>query len=59
MPTLLLLAREGFGRDADFAEPARKYVAQLEEIVLPGGHHFHMEPCVDTVAQQIDRFLQG
>ena len=59
MPTLLLMAQEGFGRHPEVAANAKRYIRNLTVEKIDGGHHFHMEPCVSTVAQRIVDFLQG
>jgi hypothetical protein len=59
MPTLLLMAQEGFGRHPEVAANARRYISDLTVEQVDGGHHFHMEPCVAMVAQRIVDFLQG
>lgn len=58
MPTLLVLAQGGFGRQPDIAMPAREFIRELEVDMVPGGHHCHMGAGVDTLAQRIHRFLQ-
>jgi pimeloyl-ACP methyl ester carboxylesterase len=58
MPTLLLLAEQGFAAHPGIAERARQFIRQLEVGVVAGGHHFHMEPGAAIVAQQITAFLQ-
>jgi pimeloyl-ACP methyl ester carboxylesterase len=59
MPTLLLMAQEGFGRQPEGAASAKRYIGNLIVEQVAGGHHFHMEPCVAMVAQRIVDFLQG
>ncbi len=59
MPTLLLMAQEGFGRHPEIAANAGRYISDLTVEQVDGGHHFHMEPCVAMVAQRIVDFLQG
>ena len=59
MPTLLLMAQEGFGRHPEVAANAKRYISDLTVEKIDGGHHFHMESCVSTVAQRIVDFLQG
>jgi len=58
MPTLLLLAEEGFGRERGILDQARRHITGLEAEVMAGGHHFHMEPGVVAVARRIGVFLQ-
>ncbi len=58
MPTLLLLAEEGFGEQPGIVDRARRHIRQLEFGVVAGGHHFHMEPGAAIVAQKITAFLQ-
>jgi pimeloyl-ACP methyl ester carboxylesterase len=58
MPTLLLLAEDGLGKQVEIAAHATASIRQLEIHNIAGGHHFHMEPGAAIVAQQIHRFLQ-
>jgi pimeloyl-ACP methyl ester carboxylesterase len=59
MPTLLLLAREGYGGHPELAQQASRYIPQLDIVQVSGGHHFHMEPGAAIVAQTISDFLQA
>lgn len=59
MPTLLLLADQGFGRNPEMCALARKTITSVDIAVVPGGHHFHMEPGAAIVAQRISGFLLG
>ena len=59
MPTLLLLALEGFGDHPELAQQASRHIRQLDIVQVSGGHHFHMEPGAAIVAQQINDFLQA
>lgn len=59
MPTLLLMAQEGFTQHPLVAANAQRYIKELELEPVEGGHHFHMEAGVVEVAQRITRFLQG
>ncbi|MEH6583034.1 MAG: alpha/beta hydrolase [Halioglobus sp.] len=57
MPTLLLLAEGGrVATNTDFQALERRPGFQLETI--PGGHHFHMEPPLASLADRIGFFLQ-
>jgi pimeloyl-ACP methyl ester carboxylesterase len=58
-PTLLLLADEGVRRHQEAVDAARASVDDLLVEQVAGGHHFHMEPGVEAVAERIRRFLQG
>ena len=59
MPTLLLMAQEGFGQRPEVAANAERYIDKLTVEQITGGHHFHMESGVARVAQRITGFLQG
>jgi pimeloyl-ACP methyl ester carboxylesterase len=59
MPTLLLLAQEGYGGQPELARQASRYIRQLDIVQVSGGHHFHMEPGAAIVAQRINGFLQA
>jgi pimeloyl-ACP methyl ester carboxylesterase len=59
MPVLLLLAqRDGGAQRTQAKALAQQTIRELEVDSITGGHHFHMEACVDIVAQRITRFLQ-
>lgn len=57
MPTLLLLARHGSGQIPEVATMAREFITSLTIDIVEGSHHFHMEPCVNDIAQSISSFL--
>jgi pimeloyl-ACP methyl ester carboxylesterase len=58
MPTLLLLAEEGFGgRHQELAAMARRSIRRLQVEALPGGHHFHMEDGAADAAALIKEFF--
>jgi pimeloyl-ACP methyl ester carboxylesterase len=57
MPTLLLQADGGLAHALDIREEAERYIANICVENVPGGHHFHMEEAVDSVAARISRFL--
>jgi pimeloyl-ACP methyl ester carboxylesterase len=58
MPTLLLLAEGGLGgRHPELAATAERSIRQLEIERVAGGHHFHMETPLDSVAERIGGFL--
>ena len=57
MPTLLLLAEQGFGRHPEMIDLARENIRQLRIATVAGGHHFHMEPGAANVAQDITDFF--
>lgn len=58
MPTLLLLAREGFGARPELATTAQRHVPNLTLEEVDGGHHFHMEADAAELAQRLRLFLQ-
>ena len=57
MPALLLLSNQSSDYLADMVERAQRHIADLSVQVVRGGHHFHMESDVKTVAQYICQFL--
>jgi pimeloyl-ACP methyl ester carboxylesterase len=57
MPTLLLLSRSTSSRVPQMFDLAQRYVTGLNVQSVDGGHHFHMETCVDAVARQLQGFL--
>jgi pimeloyl-ACP methyl ester carboxylesterase len=57
MPTLLLLAENGLAHAPDIRKEAEKYIVNFYAERVPGGHHFHMEEAVVSVAARISRFL--
>ncbi len=57
MPTLLLQADNGLAHVLEIREEAEQYIANFCAEIVPGGHHFHMEEAVDSVAARISRFL--
>jgi len=59
MPTLLILAGEGYARHQEVLANAQSCIDDLTVVQVDGGHHFHMEPAVATIAMRITRFLQG
>jgi pimeloyl-ACP methyl ester carboxylesterase len=59
MPTLLLTARDGLRRHREVAAHAQRYIKNLTFEEVDGGHHFHMESSVASLAQSVERFLQG
>jgi pimeloyl-ACP methyl ester carboxylesterase len=59
MPTLLLLADDGIATQRERGSAwAQQYIDDLQVDTISGGHHFHMEACVDIVAARITQFLQ-
>lgn len=58
VPTLLLLAAEGLGRQRELAVNAKRHVGNLITEQVDGGHHFHMETNVAGVARRLERFLE-
>eukprot|EP01134_Creolimax_fragrantissima_P002494 CFRG2494T1 len=55
-PTLLILGEQGFERMKGLLPKARKWFDNLEEYVLPGDHHLHMENS-EGVAKSIAKFV--
>lgn len=62
MPVLLMLASHS-PQTSSHASRWREHVSsQIKHLVLQeisGGHHFHMESCVNVVAQHIEEFLSA
>lgn len=58
-PTLFLPASNGILKRQEILKELVPLVANLEQEWIQGGHHFHMEPGVATLADRIQRFLQG
>jgi pimeloyl-ACP methyl ester carboxylesterase len=63
MPVLLMLAARTSPELSVHAKRWREevfsYVRCMVLQEIPGGHHFHMESCVDSVAQHIEEFLSA
>ncbi|PCJ42029.1 MAG: alpha/beta hydrolase [Moraxellaceae bacterium] len=60
MPTLLVLAEEGYFPNDDFIKPRLSAVADLTKLRLPGNHHLHLETeTYSLVAKAVDEFLAG
>lgn len=59
MPSLLLLAEQGLGRQVDLAAPARRHMKHLQLEQVDGGHHFHMGPGAADIAARVNCFLQS
>ena len=58
MPTLLLLARKGMaGRRRELEALARRSIPGLALDHVDGGHHFHMEPVVQSLVGRIMEFI--
>ena len=57
MPTLLVLDEAPSRRTPQVLEYAQRYIAELSVHTINGGHHFHMESCVNEVAQGLQLFL--
>lgn len=58
MPCLLLAAEQGLVvKHARAFESLEKRMPDVWVEQVPGGHHFHMEKGVDTLAQRLQRFL--
>jgi pimeloyl-ACP methyl ester carboxylesterase len=62
MPVLLMLAAQSPQTSAHAARWRKEVASYIKCLVLqeiPGGHHFHMESCVNVVAQYIKEFLSA
>ena len=59
MPQLLMLTEDSLRHREDLLASAVQFCPGMELAIVEGGHHFHMEPGVGTVATQISQFLQG
>jgi pimeloyl-ACP methyl ester carboxylesterase len=60
MPVLLLLAERGLAAThADYAARAGRMLAAASIETVAGGHHFHLEPVVETVAARLRIFFTG
>jgi len=57
MPTLLMMAVASSRRAPQVLEHAQRYIAGLTVHTIDGEHHFHMESCVNEVAQRLRLFL--
>jgi pimeloyl-ACP methyl ester carboxylesterase len=57
MPTLLLQAENGLAHAPDIHAEAARTIKNFCAEMVAGGHHFHMEEAVDSVAARISRFL--
>jgi len=58
-PVLSIRAENGL-MPASFFELRMKYLQNVESVVLPGHHHFHLEPdTVAAIADQINGFHNG
>ena len=58
MPTLLLLARQGMGgRHRELEALARRSIPDLALDHVDGGHHFHMEPTVQSLVGRMMEFI--
>jgi pimeloyl-ACP methyl ester carboxylesterase len=56
-PTLLIEGKQGLWQNMPFRPHHIARIKQLEEIVLEGGHHLHMEDSVSECADAITHFL--
>ena len=59
MPALLLLAEGGSMALAEELKSTRDAAPQLQIEFVVGGHHFHMESSVASIADRIQHFLGG
>lgn len=57
-PALLIIAENGMANDKLFRQAMDDF-KHIEKQVLPGGHHFHLEPVVDKIAESIVIFLRS
>ena len=56
-PTLLILGEQGWPWSADFIARRTAVHRNLQKLILPGGHHLHLEDSAPEVAQAILDFL--
>lgn len=56
-PTLLLLGRDGLGKNMEFLQPKVASNSAISVMILDGGHHLHMENAVVAVAKSVNTFL--
>ncbi|MCB1668456.1 MAG: alpha/beta hydrolase [Porticoccaceae bacterium] len=57
-PTLLCMGADGLRKaTSQFTVPLFPLIKKCEEMVLPGGHHLHMEESADAVAKAINYFM--
>ena len=56
-PTLLLLGRDGLGKNGDFLPPKVTSNSAISVMILDGGHHLHMENAVVAVGKSVNTFL--
>lgn len=59
VPTLLLLASEGWGRVAADLPGRLADHGYINVMIIPGGHHLHMEEAGKTVAEAFNRFMMS
>lgn len=59
MPTLLLLAQDGFGRHPELVALAERHIRELQLVRVDGSHHCHMGPEAAAVAALVKAFLQN
>ena len=59
MPQLLLLTEDSVHQREELLARAVQFCPGMELAIVTGGHHFHLEAGVGTVATQISQFLQG
>mgnify|MGYP001823039022 CR=1 FL=1 len=57
-PTLLLMSQGRIASNSALLNTATRQAQALQVEEIAGGHHFHMEPGVDGIAQRIMQFLQ-
>ncbi|PLW68802.1 alpha/beta fold hydrolase [Pseudohalioglobus lutimaris] len=59
-PTLLMAAEQGLaGKHPEVFQSLEERMPDIKLEQVPGGHHFHMENGVVTLAQRLQRFLLG
>jgi pimeloyl-ACP methyl ester carboxylesterase len=59
MPTLLVLAQQGFGRHPELVEQAQQVIGRLQVAHIDGSHHCHMGPQVNALAALVNEFLKN
>jgi len=56
-PTFVILASGGMGKYAESLPKTLKSMSNIDVIILPGGHHLHMEEAKEAIAREINRFI--
>lgn len=55
-PTLIILASDGMGKQAESLMAQLKSMPNISVMILPGSHHLHMEEAKEAIAREINRF---